>query len=211
MAGDASAKGKNPEEIAVQEHTITEVTELLIYVKGLRGHIDGNVVMALELEEITDLGPEGLIVAVVPNHADFIQKKKRIRLGDEIAQVLYIKMAYTRDKKFIHIGVDIAFVVQVDHALREGIIGNKNYLIGKRALADPMIIGDAGGGGDGGRISRLMSLLRDIGEKAHYVNISHEPDGGFCLHIMINYFEEIMSDMGKDFIQYEAIEQDEKY
>lgn len=55
-----------------------------------------------------------------------------------------------------------------------------------------------------------MSLLRDIGEKAHYVNISHEPDGGFCLHIMINYFEEIMSDMGKDFIQYEAIEQDEK-
>lgn len=55
-----------------------------------------------------------------------------------------------------------------------------------------------------------MSLLRDIGEKTHYVNISHEPDGGFCLHIMINYFEEIMSDMGKDFIQYEAIEQDEK-
>lgn len=42
-----------------------------------------------------------------------------------------------------------------------------------------------------------MSLLRDIGEKAHYVNVSHQPDGGFCLHIMINYFEELASDMEK--------------
>ena len=55
-----------------------------------------------------------------------------------------------------------------------------------------------------------MSLLRDIGEKAHYVNVSHQPDGGFCLHIMINYFEELASDMEKDYIQYAAIEQDEK-
>lgn len=107
LTNDAAAKSKHPQEVAMQEHTIAEVTELFIYVKGLRGHVNGNLVMALELEKITDLGLEGLIVTVVPNHTDFVQEKERIRFRDEIAQVLYIKMAYTRDKQFVHVGVNV--------------------------------------------------------------------------------------------------------
>lgn len=53
-------------------------------------------------------------------------------------------------------------------------------------------------------------LLRDIGEKAHYVNITQQPDGSFRLHIMINYFDPIMSDVEDEFIKYKALEQDEK-
>src|SRR5699024_4692547 len=55
-----------------------------------------------------------------------------------------------------------------------------------------------------------MSLLKDIGEKAHYVTITPQPDGGFRFHIMINYFEEIMSDVDRGLLQYSAIQQDEK-
>lgn len=55
-----------------------------------------------------------------------------------------------------------------------------------------------------------MSLLRDIGEKAHYVNITPQPEGGFHFHIMINYFEEVMSDLDRDILKYEAMQQDEE-
>ena len=55
-----------------------------------------------------------------------------------------------------------------------------------------------------------MSLLKDIGEKAHYLNITPQPEGGFRVHIMINYFEEIMSDVDRGLLQYNAIQQDEK-
>jgi hypothetical protein len=37
-----------------------------------------------------------------------------------------------------------------------------------------------------------------------------QPDGGFRFHIMINYFEEIMSDVDRGLLQYSAIQQDEK-
>lgn len=56
-----------------------------------------------------------------------------------------------------------------------------------------------------------MLLLRDIGEKAHYVNITQQPDGKFRLHIMINYFEPMMSDIEAELIKYKALEQDEKW
>lgn len=55
-----------------------------------------------------------------------------------------------------------------------------------------------------------MLLLREIGEKAHYVNITQQPDGKFRLHIMINYFDPMMSDVEAEFIKYKALEQDEK-
>ena len=55
-----------------------------------------------------------------------------------------------------------------------------------------------------------MLLLRDIGEKAHYVNITQQPDGKFRLHIMINYFDSMMSDVEAELIKYKALEQDEK-
>ena len=42
------------------------------------------------------------------------------------------------------------------------------------------------------------------------MNITPQPEGGFHFHIMINYFEEIMSDLDRDILQYEAIRQDEE-
>lgn len=55
-----------------------------------------------------------------------------------------------------------------------------------------------------------MSLLKDIGDRAHYVNISAQPDGGFCLHIMINYFDEVMTEEDENLIRYDALMKDEK-
>jgi len=55
-----------------------------------------------------------------------------------------------------------------------------------------------------------MSLLRDIGEKAHYVEITAQPNGGFCVHIMINYFDEIMTDAEENMVRYDALLKDEK-
>lgn len=55
-----------------------------------------------------------------------------------------------------------------------------------------------------------MSLLQDIGEKAHYVNVTKQPDGKYRLHMMINYFESLMSPVEEDLMMYKAIEQDEK-
>ena len=50
-----------------------------------------------------------------------------------------------------------------------------------------------------------MSLLKDIGEKAHYVCITPEEGGGFLIHIMINYFQELMTDEQCDYLKYETI------
>lgn len=53
-----------------------------------------------------------------------------------------------------------------------------------------------------------MSLLKDIGERAHYVCITPEEDGGFRIHIMINYFQELMTDEQCDYLKYETIMED---
>jgi hypothetical protein len=54
-----------------------------------------------------------------------------------------------------------------------------------------------------------MSFLKDIGEKAHYCFITLEEDGTYRLHIMINYFQEIMSDEYNGYLQYETLLEDE--
>ena len=55
-----------------------------------------------------------------------------------------------------------------------------------------------------------MSLLKEIGEKAHYVCITPEQDGGFRIHIMINYFQELMTDGQYDYLRYETIMENEE-
>ncbi len=52
-----------------------------------------------------------------------------------------------------------------------------------------------------------MELLRDIGEKAHYLSVTHE-NGKYRVYILINYFQELMSDEYGDYIKYETIMQD---
>lgn len=55
-----------------------------------------------------------------------------------------------------------------------------------------------------------MSLLKDIGEKAHYVCITPEEGGGYRIHIMINYFQELMTDGQYDYLRYETIMENEE-
>ena len=55
-----------------------------------------------------------------------------------------------------------------------------------------------------------MSLLKDIGEKAHYVCITPEESGGYRIHIMINYFQELMTDGQYDYLRYETIMENEE-
>ena len=54
--------------------------------------------------------------------------------------------------------------------------------------------------------SEDMSLLKDIGEKAHYCCITTQEDGKFHFHVMINYFEEIMSEEDEE----NVFDEDEK-
>ena len=53
-----------------------------------------------------------------------------------------------------------------------------------------------------------MSMMKDIGERAHYVCITPEEGGGFRIHIMINYFQELMTDEQCDYLKYETIMED---
>lgn len=58
--------------------------------------------------------------------------------------------------------------------------------------------------------SEDMSLLKDIGEKAHYCCITTQEDGKFRFHVMINYFEEIMSEEYGDYLKFETLAEDEE-
>lgn len=53
-----------------------------------------------------------------------------------------------------------------------------------------------------------MKLLRDIGEKAHYLSIEPQADGEFHIHIMINYFQDLMTDEYCDYLKFEALSED---
>lgn len=55
-----------------------------------------------------------------------------------------------------------------------------------------------------------MAVLKDIGERAHYCCISTEQDGCFHVHIMINYFEELMSEEYAEYLKYETLYEDEE-
>lgn len=55
-----------------------------------------------------------------------------------------------------------------------------------------------------------MAVLKDIGEKAHYCSISTEQDGCFHMYIMVNYFEELMSEEYAEYLKYETLHEDEE-
>ena len=50
-----------------------------------------------------------------------------------------------------------------------------------------------------------MAFVKDIGEKAHYLCITPEESGGYRVHIMINYFEELMSEEYRSYLKYETL------
>lgn len=55
-----------------------------------------------------------------------------------------------------------------------------------------------------------MAFVKDIGEKAHYLCITPEKDGGYRFHIMINYFQELMSEEHEAYLKYETLMEDEE-
>lgn len=55
-----------------------------------------------------------------------------------------------------------------------------------------------------------MTFLKEIGEKAHYLCITPEEDGGFRVHIMINYFQELMSEEYGSYLKYETLMEGEE-
>jgi sugar-specific transcriptional regulator TrmB len=55
-----------------------------------------------------------------------------------------------------------------------------------------------------------MAFVKEIGEKAHYLCITPEEGGGFRVHIMINYFEELMSEEYGSYLKYETLMEDEE-
>ena len=55
-----------------------------------------------------------------------------------------------------------------------------------------------------------MSFVKDIGEKAHYLCITPEEGGGYRVHIMINYFEDLMSEEYRSYLKYETLMEDEE-
>lgn len=55
-----------------------------------------------------------------------------------------------------------------------------------------------------------MAFVKEIGEKAHYLCITPEENGGFRVHIMINYFEELMPEDYGSYLKYETLMEDEE-
>lgn len=55
-----------------------------------------------------------------------------------------------------------------------------------------------------------MAFVKDIGEKAHYLCIAPEKDGGYRFHIMINYFQELMSEEHEAYLKYETLMEDKE-
>ncbi len=55
-----------------------------------------------------------------------------------------------------------------------------------------------------------LALLRDISEKAHLVTFTANEEGGITVYIMINYFEELMTEAHNEALIYDAIMNDDQ-
>lgn len=54
-----------------------------------------------------------------------------------------------------------------------------------------------------------LEFMKEISGKAHYVLFEPNKDGGIRLHIMVNYFQELMTDEHQDYLKWEAVMKDE--
>lgn len=106
FANNTFAEGKNTHEIGMKKHTIAEIAKLLVYIESLACHVDFYMVMTLELEEVTDSGFEYLVIAIIPNHANFIEQEQGTSFRDELTKVLDIKMTDTGHEQLFHVGID---------------------------------------------------------------------------------------------------------
>ncbi len=55
-----------------------------------------------------------------------------------------------------------------------------------------------------------MALLKDIGEKAHYLTVDLVEDGRYRVHIRINYFQELITDEYEEYLKIKTLQENEK-
>lgn len=55
-----------------------------------------------------------------------------------------------------------------------------------------------------------LSLLRDMAEKAHAVSFQPVEGGGICIHLYNLYFEDLVTDEHRAYIEYDSLMKDEK-
>lgn len=55
-----------------------------------------------------------------------------------------------------------------------------------------------------------MALLKDIGEKAHYLSVDLVEDGRYRVHIRINYFQELITDEYEEYLKIKTLQENEK-
>ena len=55
-----------------------------------------------------------------------------------------------------------------------------------------------------------MALLKDIGEKAHYLTVDLVDGGRYRLHIRINYFQELITDEYEEYLKIKTLQENEK-
>lgn len=89
--------GENPEFLFDKVHFIRKVTDFLVNIKSLGEQIDSDFTVALELEPVPDLGVEVFEIAVVPDHADFINEENRVGGEFYISNIFVIYEITARD------------------------------------------------------------------------------------------------------------------
>ena len=55
-----------------------------------------------------------------------------------------------------------------------------------------------------------MAVLKDIGEKAHYLTVDLVEDGRYRVHIRINYFQELITDEYEEYLKIKTLQENEK-
>ena len=55
-----------------------------------------------------------------------------------------------------------------------------------------------------------MGLLKDIGEKAHYLTVDLVEGGRYRVHIRINYFQELITDEYEEYLKIKTLQENEQ-
>lgn len=55
-----------------------------------------------------------------------------------------------------------------------------------------------------------MALLKDIGEKAHYLTVDLVEGGRYRVHIRINYFQELITDEYEEYLKIKTLQENEQ-
>lgn len=108
--GDRTANGTgNGDNISngvLQNHTIYNITNLLINIIALGIHVSFTLVLAKEFPEVTNTVTKFLVLTVIVGDTDFLQKEARMRFGSKSSKVKSADNTDARNNTVLHICVD---------------------------------------------------------------------------------------------------------